>query len=188
MAPPMETAAPAVSSPNLPPLIPSPLLATSLQDSSLAPSSPFFTSATARPAPSSTHTRCSSIADFRGDALCNDAAAGQRQLPTVCYAASAIGSVICFCAAAIILMRTSKFATNAFGNATSSQAEAGAELSKNCNSFYGAFEPKISVFLLFVSSLILAAAARSNVIACPSPRPFFLFFVLESFFLTAPPQ
>jgi hypothetical protein len=162
----MVTAVPAVSSPNLPPLIPSPLLATSSQDSSLAHSSPFFTSATARPAPVSSHTRCSSItADFRGDALCNDAAAGQRQLPTVCYAASAIGSVICFCAAAIILMTTSKFETNPLGNATSSQDEAGVELSKNCHSFYGAFELKISVFLLFVSSLILAAAARSNAIA-----------------------
>ena len=164
IAPSIEAVASDVPSSNLPPLIPSPLVVTSLQDSSP-------TAATARPAPSSSQARCSPItADSRADAQSNDAAPGQ-QLPMVCYAASAIASVVCFCAAAMILMTTSKFVTNPFGNATASLIEAGAELSNNLLSFYAAYEPNISLVLLFLSSFILAAAARSNVVACTSPVP-----------------
>jgi hypothetical protein len=99
----------------------------------------------------------------------------------VCYAASAIGSVVCFVAAAMILMTTSKFGINPFGNASASLNEADAELSNNCLSCCAAYEPKISLFLLFLSSFILAAAARSNVVACTSPRHFFLFSVSQYF-------
>ncbi len=182
IAPSIEAVVSDVPFSNLPPLITSPLVVKSLQDSSPAPSSNCHTAATARPAPSSPQAHCFPItADSRADARSIDAAPGQQQLPIACYAASAIRSVVFFCAAAIILVTTSKFGINPFGNATASLIESLAVLSNNCLSFYAAYEPKISLFLLFLSSFILAAAARSSVVACTSPRHFFLFSVSQSF-------
>jgi diazepam-binding inhibitor (GABA receptor modulating acyl-CoA-binding protein) len=168
---PIECDARAIPSPQVPSLVPPPVAPS--QDFNPTPSLREVPPASARSAFSSLHLRCSSVAaDSSGVAQSSNSCRtpGQRQLPMVCYIASAIGSVICFCAAAIILMSASKFGTTAI----TSQAEASVESSQHCRLLYGAGEPpKISpfqelpdaAFLLFMSSIFLAAAARSNAVA-----------------------
>jgi hypothetical protein len=119
--------------------------------------------------PSSIESRGSaSAADTRDNFQSNDTCVAQaRRRCWRCYFASAIASIICFCAAAILIWKQ----LHSDGNAA---AAADTQLSKYCHSFYGVkILPQFSLFqdlpdasfLLFVSSLFLAAAARSNFIA-----------------------
>ena len=121
-------------------------------------------------------------------------ACAQRQC-WACYLTSAIASIICFCAAAIILLSfaTSSHVANAKASEESARA---ADSPPQCHHFNGPHQSNgLSAFLqlphaallLFASSVFLAAVSRSSFNAClPLHQPTFPHFIATFVFTFLP--